>query len=299
MDTERVKELLPWLLNGTLEGPERDEVLAALRTSEPLRRELAETREAGEIFGRHVPATDLVALAFGEPTGLGRGRIDAHLAHCERCAEELAMARESRELSEAPEPGAAAGPSAGAERRPGRLLAFLRPSGSPGDMAGWRVAALAAGVAAAVAFGGWIWSWQQAQGRIGDLVASVRETTPPAPGPMVGSLGLLLASDVLRGTDRELTPAGRGGAYELYITDDRITAADRYELRLIDPAAPEGERELVRTVPSEQSEGQLTFRVAADRLKPATTYTGELVRLERSRGWVPVESYAVPVGSAD
>jgi len=303
MDTERATELLPWLLNGTLEGPERDEVLNALRTSEELRAELAETHQAGEVFGQHVPAADLVAHAFGEPTGLDRGRIEAHLALCASCAEELAMARESHALAEAPESGGAAttapaAPAAG-ERRSGRLLAFLRPSASAGGgVAGWQAAALAASVAAAVALGGWIWTWQQSQGRVNDLVASLREGTQPASGEMVDSLGLLPESEVLRGTrDRELSAAARHGAYELSIYDERITTADRYELRLIDPAAPEGERELIRTVPWEQTEGQLTFRVAVDRPEPGTTYTGELVRLVSGRGWVLIERYAVPVGS--
>lgn len=103
MDTERAKEILPWLLNGSLEEPERGELLAALRGDPELRRELAETRAAGEIFAQHVSAEDLVAHAFGAPTGLAGERIEAHLALCERCADELALVRESRSLESEPD----------------------------------------------------------------------------------------------------------------------------------------------------------------------------------------------------
>ncbi len=302
MDTERAKELLPWLLNGSLEEPERGELVAALRTSDELRRELAETRMAGEIFGQHVATTDLVAHAFGAPAGLDRGRIEAHLALCERCAEELALARESRELAGEPEPGARTPAAAPAEeRRRGWLLPFLRPAAvtaGGGVAAGWQAAALAASVAALVAVGGWIWSWQQAQGRVGDLVASLRDAAPPASGREADTLGLVPETEVLRGAgDRVLTPRAAVGAYVLYVYDEGLTAGGTYELRLIDPGAPAAERELIRTVPWERAEGQVTFRVPVDRLKPGTTYAAELYRLDDRRGWVLVERYAVPVGS--
>jgi len=302
MDTERARELLPWLLNGSLEEPERGELLTALRTDEQLRRELAETRLAGEVFGQHVAAADLVAHAFGEPAGLRRERIEAHVALCERCAEELAMARESRELAGDGETGAAApAPPPAEERRRGWLLPFLRPAGGSGGggvAAGWQVAALAASLAALVGLGGWIWTWQQAQGRVAGLVASLRDQAPPASGREVDTLGLMTESEVLRGAgDRELTPRAAVGVYVLYVYDEALTVDGTYELRLTDPGAPAAERELIRTVPWERAEGQLTFRVPVDRLKPGATYAGELYRLDDRRGWVLVERYSVPVGS--
>jgi hypothetical protein len=290
MDTESARELLPWLLNGSLEESERDEVLNALRASEELRRELAETRLGGEVFGQHVPAADLVAHAFGEPAGLDRGRIDAHVALCERCAEELAMVRESRELAGTPEPGAE-------ERRRGRLLSFLRPSeGAYGGVAaGWQAAALAATLVALVGLGGWTWTWQQSQERVGELVASLREAIPPAAGPDAGAIGLI--SDVLRsagdGCDGPncLALHARTGRATLYLQVE--TAPEEiYELRL--NRREDDGREPLRLQPVAATPGgQLEFRPPANLLE-AGQYDAELVRLG-DRGWERVESYPLTV----
>lgn len=59
-------QLLPWLLNGSLETAERDEVRGHLATCEACRTALAATREAWEVFDQHIPGADLVSLAWGE-----------------------------------------------------------------------------------------------------------------------------------------------------------------------------------------------------------------------------------------
>jgi len=297
MDTERARELLPWLLNGSLEEPERGEVLDTLRTSEELRRELAETRLAGEVFAQHVPAADLAAHAFGEPTGLDRGRIDAHLALCASCAEELTMARESRELAGAPEAGTAATAPAAGPRRRGRLLAFLRPGAASagGSAGGWQAAALAASLTALVGLGGWIWTWQQSQERLGDLVASVREGMPPATGPEAGAIGL--TADVFRSASGGcespncLELRARTGFATLY---PRVETAPEeiYELRLRRLGDEGGETLRLRPVAAVPG-GQLEFRPPANLLE-AGQYDAELVRLGE-RGWERVESYPLTV----
>lgn len=299
MDTERARELLPWLLNGSLEEPERGELLTALRTDEQLRRELAETRLAGEVFGQHVAAADLVAHAFGEPAGLGRERIEAHVALCERCAEELAMARESRELAGEPETGAAAPDAAPPreERRRRRLLPFLRPApalAGGGVATWWQPAALAASVAALVAVGGWIWSWQQAQGRIADLVASTRESLPPQAGPDAGRAGLV--ADVLRSTGDVcggpncLALETRVGVATLHVQAE-TEPGEVYELRLL---ARTGDGREIRIQPvATVPDGQLMFRPPVSLLE-AGEYDAALYRLG-DRGWERVESYALTV----
>jgi hypothetical protein len=284
MDTEDARELLPWLLNGSLEEPERSELLAALRGDEELRRELEETRAAGEIFGQHVPAGDLVAHAFGSPAALAGERIEAHLALCERCAEEIALVRESRGLS---------GETDAAELRQPGVLPFRRPAAAPVRTGRMRVLALAASLAAMVGFGGWLATWQSSQGRIDDLTASLRSTLPPQAGPEAGS-GALLA-DVLRGH----RPCPGPNCLELHstlgavlLTVNADTEPDEvYELRL----RPRGEvGEPLRFKPAAAvSAGQLEFRLPAHLIAPGD-YDAELVVLT-DRGWEPVESYVLTV----
>lgn len=314
MDTERARELLPWLLNDTLETAERDELLTALRDSGELRRELAETRLAGEVFAQHVAAADLVAHAFGEPAGLERARIEAHVALCEHCAEELALVHESRDLSAA-EPA-----TAREEWSRGRLLTFLRSLLRPflrpaaaGPSTRWQAAALAASLVAVVGLGsGWIWSWQEAQGRqaalegrIADLVVSRSATVPPAPGNPIDQLSPLPVGDVLRGGEEgapgSLEAGPRHRTYTLFFYPDPLDPSTdvqkSFELRVIDPGREGGERELVRTFPAPLMPGEdhLVFRIPA---LPPGDYVGELYRIDPHRGWVLVESYSLPVRPA-
>lgn len=295
MDTERAKEILPWLLNGSLEEPERGELLAALRGDPELRRELAETRAAGEIFAQHVSAEDLVAHAFGAPTGLAGERIEAHLALCERCADELALVRESRSLESEPERADV----------PEGVLPFGRRAAAPAGAGAWRTMALAASLVAMVGLGGWLATWHGSQGRIEDLAASLRQSVPPMETravPEGGTLGLMPLDEALRGDPaQELAPGGAVAAHELivYLEGDEAedAAGTLWELRVVDDDAEGGERELIRARPAPvmPGDGHLVFRVPA---LPPGEHVAELRRLDPRRGWVVVERYAVPVGSA-
>jgi hypothetical protein len=92
-------ELLPWLLNGTLEAEEAQRVRAHLEGCRSCRNELGETRWAAAVFGTHVSSEALVALAWDRPAegvDLDLGR--RHVKSCAACAEELALVRESRRL---------------------------------------------------------------------------------------------------------------------------------------------------------------------------------------------------------
>jgi hypothetical protein len=92
-------ELLPWLVNGTLDAGEAQQVQAHLESCRSCRDELGETRWAAAVFGAHVPAEGLVAIAWDRPAaGLGLDLARRHLESCRACAEELALLRESRGL---------------------------------------------------------------------------------------------------------------------------------------------------------------------------------------------------------
>jgi hypothetical protein len=157
MTCDQAIELLPWYLNGSLESGELAEVGQHLETCESCRAALAETGQAWAVFApqspaqhdtRHLSAQALVALAWGEPpAGIDPAAAEAHLVSCAECAAQLEMARMSRRLEEeenvVPFPAAKQRPAAGAAPR------------------SWRAAALAAGLAAVVAAGGWLHAVRQ------------------------------------------------------------------------------------------------------------------------------------------
>jgi hypothetical protein len=99
---DEVVDRLPWLLNGSLEGEEREAVRAHVAACSACARHLEETRQAIAVFGAHLPPAALVDLAWERPvTGLPASLVERHLASCPRCADELALARESRALEAA------------------------------------------------------------------------------------------------------------------------------------------------------------------------------------------------------
>jgi hypothetical protein len=131
MNCHRAAELLPWLLNGTLEGGERRELLEHLRGCPACRSALADTRTAWEIFDWHPEPAALIACAgagagvaitqagagtdgarataAGSPAaapGLDAGgsddfaALEEHLGTCPSCAAELELLRMSRRLAD-------------------------------------------------------------------------------------------------------------------------------------------------------------------------------------------------------
>ncbi len=107
---------LPFLMNGSLGAVAAAEVRAHLASCPSCRGEAEETARVGELFATAHPASGrLVALAFGDPLPAEeRQAVDRHLAVCPRCREDLAAARESRDL---PSFAAVAGSRRAAERR--------------------------------------------------------------------------------------------------------------------------------------------------------------------------------------
>src|ERR1700704_4114704 len=101
MTCDQTIELLPWYLNGSLESGELADVRQHLETCESCRAALAETGQAWSLFAQHIPAPDMVALAWGErPSGIDPAAAEEHLASCAECAAELELARMSRRLEE-------------------------------------------------------------------------------------------------------------------------------------------------------------------------------------------------------
>jgi len=145
---DEVTDRLPWLLNGSLEGDEREAVRAHLAACDRCGRELEETRQAMAVFDAHLPSAALVDLAWDRPVaGVPAPLAQRHLESCPQCAEELALLRESRRLEGGVE----------APRRGGRgaLTRFAEWGGS-----------LAAGLLIGLWWGG-----------------ALDRRTPPPPGP--------------------------------------------------------------------------------------------------------------------
>ena len=112
MSCDEVTDRLPWLLNGSLEGDEREAVRAHLAACDRCGRELEETRQAMAVFGAHLPSAALVDLAWDRPVvGVPAPLAQRHLESCPQCADELALVRESRRLE-----GAVEAPRGGGRR---------------------------------------------------------------------------------------------------------------------------------------------------------------------------------------
>jgi molybdopterin converting factor small subunit len=169
MTCDQAIELLPWLLNGTLEAPERHEVLRHLATCDRCREALAETRTTWSAFDQHIPSQDLVALAWGEsPSGIDPALAEAHLASCPQCAAELELVRMSRRLEE--EDNVALFPPV----KPKATTAAAAPRT-------WRAAAVAASLTAVVAAGGWVYTAQQMSDP--SRLAQAPQSTPAPAAP--------------------------------------------------------------------------------------------------------------------
>jgi hypothetical protein len=202
MTCDEAIDLLPWLLNGSLEEGESREVRRHLETCERCRKALAETRGAWEIFGQHLPPETLVALAYGEPpAGIDPAIAERHLASCPDCTAELELARTSRLLEE--------------DDRIAVFPAARRARESGGEPRSWRIAALAAGLIALTVGGGWLQSSREVR-RLSSELAQAERPAPPVTSvplpPGAGNAGERIAlntwndvisGDVLRNTEEE------------------------------------------------------------------------------------------------
>lgn len=173
MDCKRIVEILPWLLNGTLSAEEQQQARTHLAQCAECRRELQETAFAGAVHQRHISEQALVDYTF-DRTALGPQRelIESHTARCAACAEQLALAEQSRRLLEAEESEVALQP-------PIHLIkdrpAKIDRAGTPRwPVRFWQTAAVAASLIGFVAVGGLWWSWQQTKSLRGALTEEQR-----------------------------------------------------------------------------------------------------------------------------
>jgi hypothetical protein len=133
MDCAAASERLPWLLTGSLEAAEAEEVRTHLEGCPRCRQEMDETRRAAAVFDAHLPSSVILDLAWERPLETDLSELArVHLEKCASCRDELELARASRQL----EP-------LWAETSPGRR--------SPA----WRVVVLPATLAAGLVLGLW------------------------------------------------------------------------------------------------------------------------------------------------
>lgn len=203
MTCDEAIELLPWLLNGSLEEGESREVRRHLETCESCREALGETRGAWEIFGQHLSSEALVALAYGEPpVGIDPALAERHLASCPECTAELELARTSRQLEE--------------DDRIAVFPAARRARESGGEPRFWRAAALAAGLAGLLVTGGWFQNSREVRRLSGELARAERPASPATSTPPDSGTGERIAlntwndvisSEVLRGEGEVIIPS--------------------------------------------------------------------------------------------
>jgi hypothetical protein len=268
MTCDQAIEILPWYLNGTLDAGEREEVRNHLATCERCRQALADTRQAWTVFAQHIPTQDLVALAWGQPpSGIDPAAAEEHLASCAECAAELEMVRMSRRLEEDDN-------------------VALFPAGKPRPLAGaaprtWRAAALAAGLAAVVAMGGWIHTAQQ----VGDPTTQLAGTQTSAPsqemqpgvGIDMGGGGVVRAESSAASIPNDqsrvlILTAGTSGELGAEILD----AGDKPVKQMRLQPGPLGAYYVI--VPSGMKPGVYTIRLQKDgALLPDKTWTFEVV----------------------
>lgn len=156
-DCQHIVELLPWLLNGTLEAGEREQAREHLAQCQQCRREVDETVFALAMRQRHVPAEALVDYAFDRPVaGIDPELLRLHVDICRECSEQVEMARASRRWAETQEANVA--PIVTREKK-----IWL-----------WPALALAS-LVVILALGAWLWTWRQARNEQARLTAQRQE----------------------------------------------------------------------------------------------------------------------------
>ncbi len=154
-------ELLPWMVNGSLEADERQALEAHLASCGSCRGELEDTVEVWSLLTRHIPSLALAEYARGlESADLDRERIERHLAQCPSCRQELEWAAfdagdDEDELDEA------------------------APAGT-GSSRPWRHLAMAASLTAVVATGALLWRSAAPPATVAASGVTSSQDEPPA-----------------------------------------------------------------------------------------------------------------------
>jgi anti-sigma factor RsiW len=296
MNCDEAIEFLPWLLNGSLEAAERDEVERHLATCERCRAALKDTRDAWTIFSQHIPREALVALAYDEvPAGVDPAVAERHLATCPECAVELELARMSRQFE-----GESIVP-----------FPIKKVPKTDREYRTWRGAAMAASLTGLIAFGGWFHAAQrsglvseleaknqaiqQQQATLEGEVKDIRSSMVQLTKPQINTLAPELHSDVVRGGHDEIAIPANQTATPLLYADPAVHSPERTIAILNESGAPiwqDTERLRASESPGPQF---FTITLLPGFLKPGR-YTIQLYTIENGKR-VPRESYKIRVES--
>jgi anti-sigma factor RsiW len=294
MNCDQAIEFLPWLLNGTLEATERDEVRRHLATCERCRAALNDTRDAWTIFAQHLPGDALVALAYGEiPADVDPAVAERHLATCPECAAELELARMSHRLEED-------------ERIATFPAKTVRDTGR--EYRTWRGGALAAGLAGLIAFGGWFHAAQrsglvselearnqaiqQQQAKLETEIKGIRSSMSQLTRPRLNTLAPEFHSDVVRGQNGASIPANQIATPLLY-ADPAVPSPERAIAILDESGLPVWQDTGLRRTSESSGPQYFTITLLPGFLKPGQ-YTIQLYSNENGQR-VKRESYKIRV----
>ncbi len=167
-------ERQPWLLNGTLEGEERRALLDHLAACEGCQAELEATALVWQTLDQHVPSLALAELGLGAPLSgdPDRESIERHLAHCPSCRRELELIQSDCLVdfpSAARRQRSPAGEQAVRGQEAGRQISYQQH---------WRQMAVAAGLGAVIASGGWLWSQIETTDNLSDHGEGIEDRVP-------------------------------------------------------------------------------------------------------------------------
>jgi hypothetical protein len=257
MDCARAVELLPWLLNGSLEVTERDALQRHLEACASCHRELTSTARAGRAFGQHPLAETLVDYALGQPiAGGSRTALEEHLAVCDTCREELDLVRSDGQTGALPS-------SLPSESRPGAA-----------GWQGWRPLALAASLAALLAGSGLVFELAQ------------RDVRSGAPEVNLTVIELLPDRHRTRGAGDPVAGLDPARSTAIVLITDLAESFDDYRVRMIEA---DGALHWESTGLEPGPDGDFTL------LLPIASLPAGAVRLEleglRDGEWLPLESY--------
>lgn len=213
MNCTHATELLPWLLNGSLEGDERREVEQHLADCQGCSAEFAETVEAFEMAATHPPSAVLVDWVEGCDVPDAE-LVERHVANCLACTEEADLVREALKLE---------------------AFSPVVETAGRSSVVRWRRAALSAAAVAVLGLAALVASWAP-----GGFLA---ERTGAAFGPAnVPVIEVFPDGFTLRGGDEAVTMKDDDGAVALILATRIEGSWEGFRLRVLD----EGDRELYR-----------------------------------------------------
>jgi len=159
MDCERVTEILPLFLNGTLDASEQEMVREHLAQCDQCRKELQQAAFAASAHQQHISEAMLVDYAYDRLTNeTDSSLVEAHLELCKDCSEQLALVQTSRRLMDADENVASLQPQV--------------PSYQSRRMQGWQYATIAAGIVGIIALGA-LWRSSRQVGNLGQQQVAI------------------------------------------------------------------------------------------------------------------------------